>query len=294
MKNNIYSLKTTLLLWFFICLSFIGCGVSKDEHNRIVAENTRLSGQVKELNSKIELLQEELDKYVYGEERIIALLEQAYNNNDLDLAHKYINTFLDYHPESVNNPVYKKIVGLIEKQEQEIQKAAAEAEREKIRQERLANIGKTLDNPVLIDGRGQDLAIILKDLIFDRKKYEGKFLDIQNVYFNSFGVSSSNFYGDFETLSDWNKDTETYQIGSIYGSILERTMESSNIYFLFHPSDQDTIARRFMLELKGKYYRTSKKFRAIGQFVIVGNIQNHIFNIAQFTYDGTTYKGILP
>jgi hypothetical protein len=159
------------------------------------------------------------------------------------------------------------------------------------------SIGMSLDNPIIINGEGQNFDIILKDLIFDRKKYDGKFISIKNTYFDQFGVNSSNFALDFEYLDDWCKDSETYEIDSQYGSTLYSTMEANNIYLLFHPSDQDIRARRFMIEIKGKYNTNrSRKFQfhVTGKFSIVGNIQKHVLLISHFTYDGTSYNGVLP
>ncbi|MDR2408786.1 MAG: hypothetical protein LBE13_11845 [Bacteroidales bacterium] len=281
----------------FVSLSILGCGVSKDEYDRAISEATRLRNEVTNLNGQITSLQEELDRYIYGEERTMALIEQAYKNDNLTQAREHIETLLVYHPAAVNNTSYKNILKLIEQKEMKIKEAEAAVERERIRQQRLASIGNTVDNPILLDGQGQNLDVILKDLIFDRKKYDGKFISIQNTYFDQFGVNSSNFALGFGYLDDWCKDPETYEIDSQYGSTLHSIMEANNIYLLFHPSDQDIRARRFMIEIKGKYNTNRLKkiqFHVTGKFSIVGNIQKHILLISQFTYDETTYKGILP
>jgi hypothetical protein len=282
----------------FVSLSILGCGVSKDEYNRAISEASRLRNEVSDLNEQITSLQEELDRYIYGEERTIALIEQAYKNDNLTQAREHIETLLAYHPAAVNNTSYKNILKLIEQKEMEIKEAEAAVERERIRQQRLASIGNTVDNPILLDGKGQNLEVILKDIIFDRKKYDGKFISIQNTYFDQFGVDDSNYALSFEYLEDWGHDPETYYIESIYGSDLHSTMEANNVYLLFHPTDQDIRARRFMIDIKGKYNTNILRkfqFHVTGKFSIVGrNTQNHVLLISQFTYDGTTYKGVLP
>jgi D-Tyr-tRNAtyr deacylase len=51
-----------------------------------------------------------------------------------------------------------------------------------------------------------------------------------------------------------------------------------------------------MIEIKGKYNTNILRkfqFHVTGKFSIVGG-KYHVLLISQFTYDGTTYKGILP
>jgi hypothetical protein len=284
MKNNTFLVALTSLFLL------VGCGVSKDEYDNVVSENLKLKETISQLEN-------ELDLYKNSEPRLFAIIDQAVKSGDTPSAKENIALFKKYHPESMNKPEIKQIITAIEKEEAKIAQIAAEKEAAEKAAALERQKGMSLDNPFIIDGKGQDFDIILKDLIFDRKKYDGKFINIQNAYFDQFGVNSSNFALGFGYLEDWCKDPETYEIDSQYGSALYSTMEANNIYLLFHPSDQDISARRFMIEIKGKYYTNRSRrprFHVTGKFSIVGDIQKHVLLISRFTYDGTSYNGVLP
>jgi hypothetical protein len=268
----------------------VGCGVSKDEYNNLVSENQKLKETVSQLEN-------ELDLYKNSEPRLFAIIDQGVKSGDISSAKENIVLFEKYHPESMNKPEIKQIITAIEEEEARIAQIAAEEEAAEKAAALKRQKGMSLDNPIIIDGEGQNFDIILKDLMFDRKRYDGKFISIQNTYFDQFGVNSSNFALGFGYLEDWCNDPDTYEIGSQYGSTLYSTMEANNIYLLFHPSEQDIRARRFMIEIKGKYNTNRSRrflFHVTGKFSIVGNVQKHVLTISQFTYDGDSYNGVLP
>jgi len=276
---------------FLIVIFCISCGISKEEHQRVLNENEQLKIEISEL-------QNEIEQYKYGEERTIALIEQAFVNNEISLARQYINTFLKYHPQSANNIAYQRILRSVEQEEQKIKDATEKAEQERIRLERLANIGKTSDNPIVIDGNQyySDLDSIIKNIVLKRNEYNGKYIRIINTYFEGFGISNGiSIYGPSGRI-DWYSNNDSYRITS-ESRALNNTMFSNNFYFFFHPLETDMEARRLMIDLNGKYYRSPDRFSVIGQFVIISSnsgTSNNIFNINSFTYSGKTYGGVLP
>jgi sugar-specific transcriptional regulator TrmB len=136
--------KIMVVLALFLLAS---CGIPKEEYEKILnernlfqSENGIYKTENTYLKSEIDRLNEELDQYRFGEGRLIALIEQAYNNANITVARNHIKTLEQYHPESLNKKDIKNIIGLVEREEQRqkiladekvaIEKAAAIARRQ--------------------------------------------------------------------------------------------------------------------------------------------------------------------
>jgi hypothetical protein len=164
----------------------------------------------------------------------------------------------------------------------------------------LQNIGKTADNPLVIDGKGQIVSEAVKEIILNRKEYDGKFITIKNTYYEQFGISSITM----NTSSDdrWFKDNETYNFDagdrSSYARAISNVYSSNNFYFYFHPSDSDTEARKLMIDMKGRYYNGGMRFATTGIFKIsptgtsLGDY--NVFLVTEFSLGDKKYNGILP
>jgi hypothetical protein len=111
---------------FFLTISilFISCGVSKEEYNSALS-------RIEYLNAEMQKLNNELEQYKYGEERIIAFIKKSYTENDIKGAKMYIDTFKEYHPESIENSDFISLVNQVEKIEEEEKLRIARAEGEK-------------------------------------------------------------------------------------------------------------------------------------------------------------------
>jgi hypothetical protein len=165
------------LVWFLIIVSFAGCGVSKDEYDKVLAEN--------------EQLKKEIDQFKYGKERTLALIENSYQAGDIKTARQNINILAEYHPEYLDESNVIEIVKLVETAE-EIERLRIEAEQEeRIRLEKLRNIGKTADNPLVISGKSGFINGVLREIILNRKDYAGKYISIDNTYYDQFGIRYS-------------------------------------------------------------------------------------------------------
>jgi hypothetical protein len=151
-----------LIIVLIITACFLGCGVPKEQHQKVLDENIQLK--------------QELEQYIYGEERTIALIVNAYNEKNIELARKNIDTFIEYHPQSINNQKYTEIFNLVLQEERKIEEAKAAAEQEKIRQERLANIGRAPDNPIIIDARNVVPENIIRTLLLDKELYLNRYI----------------------------------------------------------------------------------------------------------------------
>ena len=289
MKKSVFlaAFTLTLLVW--------SCGIPKNEHEKTLIENEQLKDEIAKLN-------EELNQYKYGEARTIALIEQAVSEKNVELARHHINIFVEYHPESTGNENYKKLVRFVDQEEKRITDALEAAEKERIKQERLANIGKTLDNPIIIDGRSGDLDKIVKDIIFNKAKYNGKYISIQNTYFEKFGVDQHgyNISRNGQRISIY-RSNDTFELKTNFGSkivssssipTLYKTMSNNKFYFFFHPLASDDAARRLMINLNGEYLNETGKFNTLGYFFISDNSEL-VFTVSQFTYNGNTYNGEL-
>ena len=95
---------------FGLVISLLSCGIPKLEHQRVIEENNRLKEEISTLNT-------ELDQFRFGEERTIALIDQAISSNSFETARQYINVFIEYHPESINNQNYLRLLRLVEQEE---------------------------------------------------------------------------------------------------------------------------------------------------------------------------------
>lgn len=272
--------KYLLVFTFFLLNS---CGVPKGEYAQALNENELLK-------NKIAILKQELDQYRYGEERLITLIEQSYNQHDIRLARQNIDIFSRYHPESVDNNELQRLVKLVEQEERIIREEQEAKERERIRLERLASMGKTEDNPLIIDAKGDNFNEIAKDIIFNRKNYNGKYISIINTRFDQFGITSSNSF--ITNDNKWFENNETYEISS-YTGLLSSTLYSNKFYFFFHPIDSDVAARKLMIDLKGRHYTLPHTVGFVGKFLIISiNTQeSNVFLVTELTLNDTAYKG---
>jgi len=125
--------KYFVFLSFILVCSIISCGVPKEKYAVLQNENVELKNQILQLN-------EEIDEFRNGEERSIAIIEEAYKIGDYETAKKSINSLKEKHPESKKNVEYQKMLLLITQKEAEIQKKKEAEEKERIR---LANINNT-------------------------------------------------------------------------------------------------------------------------------------------------------
>jgi outer membrane murein-binding lipoprotein Lpp len=91
--------------FFIVALSslLLGCGIPKAKHEAAL--------------SKIKELEAELDTYRYGQERIVALIQQAFLKKDINAAKEYIQSLAKYHPQAMNSAEVKTIISNIEKEE---------------------------------------------------------------------------------------------------------------------------------------------------------------------------------
>jgi hypothetical protein len=119
-----------LSTWMILC----GCGGSVGEVERLSSENLRLKEEIALLNG-------ELERYKTGSEKILPLIEQYYEANDLLRARENIKILTKYHPEDLQKPEVQRIISLVTLKEQQEKDRQAALERERIRLENLNNTG---------------------------------------------------------------------------------------------------------------------------------------------------------
>jgi hypothetical protein len=268
---------------FLVILTSIllgGCGIPQEEHQKVLAENQRLRDEIARLNK-------EIDEYQHGEERTLALIDQAIKNNDVVLARENINLLIEYHPEATGKNEYTSLLRLVEQEEQKIRDAEEAAQLERIRQARLANIGKYPETPITINGRGDFPDNIIKNIILDSDRYLDKYIMIENYIYERFGIDNSSW---IPGGSEWFEENETYRFSRT------RTMSDNRFTFYFHPSARE--GKSYMLELNGKYYTADQGLTITGKLLgIKGDNSpsiNYVFIITQFTRSGVKYLGSIP
>ena len=119
-KNIIFGIVLVLLIFA------TGCGVPQSEYDELKAEH--------------ESLKTEFDECKNGAERIIALVENAYNEKKYTLAKQKIELLYSKHPESPKNAEFKNLFKTIERKEVEEKKRKEAEEKERVR---LANLNNT-------------------------------------------------------------------------------------------------------------------------------------------------------
>jgi hypothetical protein len=259
---------------------FSGCGVSKEDYQNVVEENEQLKSEISKLN-------EELEQFMYGKERIIALIENAYNEKNIILARENIDLFIKYHPESVSDANYKRVVELVEQEARKIKEAEEAIERNRIKQERLLNVGKTSDNPIIINGKSDYPWNIITNIILDRAKYLNKYITIENYIYEQFGINTSRWISGG---SEWFEENDTYRFTTT------RAMSDNRFTFYFHPADRD--GRSFVLDLNGKHYTEDQLLNITGKLLGIKENNsptvNYVFIVTQFTRRGIKYNGLIP
>jgi hypothetical protein len=101
-----------IVYFIFLIFIFTGCHVSEN----------------KRLKETISQLEEELDLYKNGEQRLFALIEQGVKSGNISSAKENITLLEYYHPESLNKPEIKQIIAIVTKEEENIARIAAEKE----------------------------------------------------------------------------------------------------------------------------------------------------------------------
>jgi hypothetical protein len=120
-------MKTRQLFLLIIFTAILNsCGVPKSDYDSLVAEN--------------EKLKLELDECKNGEDKLIAVIEEAYNQKDYQTAKQNIDLLSSKHPESPKNTEYRELLKTIDRIESEIAVKKADEEKERLR---LANLNNT-------------------------------------------------------------------------------------------------------------------------------------------------------
>jgi len=107
-------------LGMFICIilfsiiSMNSCGISRQEYENLKAERDKLM--------------EELELFRYGESRLVALVFQDLENKNISSARRNVNLLNQYHPESISKQENKHLLNLVEVEEANIARLAAERE----------------------------------------------------------------------------------------------------------------------------------------------------------------------
>jgi len=273
-----------ILSFFIVIFTLISCGVSKGEYQNLVNENEQLKSQISSLI-------DELDQFKNGKDRTIALIEKAYNENNIVEARRNINTFLEYHPESKNEPNFSRIVTLVEREEIKIKQAEEAAERERIRQERLANIGKVADNPIQINGNWRKISQVITDIIINRDNYDGKYIYLSNITFDSFNVDSDSYK---VRGFDWVNNNDTYSF-LLTTNAFANELTSNKFRIYFQPNNNDS--KKYFLQINGKYMQPSKRMSMKGRYFYYNDRNNdkqNVLIIYELQLDGRTYSGNLP
>jgi hypothetical protein len=112
------------IICLFVSILFLGCGVNREEYNSAILEIEKLNAEVRRLNQEVE-------QYKYSEERLIALIQKAYSENDLETARENIELFRKHNPESINLDDFIRIVASVEGKEENNRIEADKIDREK-------------------------------------------------------------------------------------------------------------------------------------------------------------------
>ena len=128
------------LLFILIPILFISC-VPKSQYEQVVAENEALKTQIDEL--------------INGEERLAAIIDKAYKDEDFITAKNNIALLSEKHPESSLNEHYSEVLASIIEKEKEI---AEQKRKEAEEAERIRNLNNTGEWKVwnYVDSFGED------------------------------------------------------------------------------------------------------------------------------------------
>jgi outer membrane murein-binding lipoprotein Lpp len=122
------------------CLCVTAC-VPRADFDDVFSENLKLKSQIERLNTEIEVLKSEVDKYRNGPEKLLASIKQYYENGSVALALETIDTLGKYHPQELQKPDVQKLIAQVVQKEKEQENQRAAAERERIRLANLSNTG---------------------------------------------------------------------------------------------------------------------------------------------------------
>ena len=126
-KKELMLKKPTVILVIFLSISiFVSC-VPKSQYDVLLKENERLKSQNEEL--------------LNGEDRSIAIIDNAYKDKDYKLAKESIEKIKQFHPESKSIPRFEKMLVQITKEEEQLQLQKDAEEKDRIRKENYNNTG---------------------------------------------------------------------------------------------------------------------------------------------------------
>lgn len=121
-----------------------GCGVSQTEYNRAIAE-------ADSLRKELESVRAELEELKYGAERLFALAQKAFEEEQFDQAIQFANDLVTRHPLAPEIEKAKAIAASAEKaikareEEERRRREAAEREERRRREAAVANLRKKYD-----------------------------------------------------------------------------------------------------------------------------------------------------
>ena len=132
-------MKKVLILIIGAIIIFGGCGVKKEEHQKVLDENTKLKAEVSKLTGEVKTLKKQIDEIKFGADRLLSQAKNFYGQKEYSNAIGKLGQLIKRHPASAETaegkPLLEKIKGIM---------ASEKRKKELAEKRRLANATKKL------------------------------------------------------------------------------------------------------------------------------------------------------
>ena len=134
-------MKKAVLLMFAISLLFSFCGISKDEHDKALADLNSAKNEIGKLKSQIADLEKQLDDIKYGADRLLTNAKNFVDKKDYEKAKENLEALLKKHSASNEAREGEKLLANVVATIEKIKK-----EKEMAEKMRLTNATKKLES----------------------------------------------------------------------------------------------------------------------------------------------------
>lgn len=192
--------KVNAFLFIFAILSILISCVPKSQYDALMMENEKLKA--------------ENEIFINGEERTIAIIDNAYNEKDYSLAKESIEKLKKYHPESKSIVRINKLIEQIKKEEEKIRIQKEIEEKERIRKENYNNTG----NWYVLSGYYIEYSNVIKGT-FSNSATEDSLLNVKIKINKNKTISFQVFeYGSNNPVKATSISPDRYHVFYIYNS----------------------------------------------------------------------------
>jgi len=136
------------------------------------------------------------------------------------------------------------------------------------------------------NGKGGGASDLAVSLLADSDNFSGDPIVVSNYIFDRLSFHSGS---GFSWISPWLENGLTVRLDDY-----KQTLNGSNIKVYFHPTKSDTEGMKFVVGMKGKYYKIPSKIGFKAKAYNFKDMSILFILITELTIEDKVYKGEIP